>query len=112
MLYIGQKVVAKKDHEQGLLKKGKVYTIEATKLPCCEKSGNLFVMLKEVETNRNAYCPKVIGGCGTTHRPGWFSDMYFEPVVDTSFGEEITERIEREIAEPVEEMLVEKESIQ
>lgn len=92
MWYIGQRIVAVKDHPSKDFKKGDEFTALGIKADCCDPGVSILIHLPNVITK----CPK----CGHLNDDSWLYEEYFSPL--QSFGEEVTERISNEIGQEVE----------
>ena len=94
MFEVGQKVVCIKNHSQGVVIEGKIYTIFGLK-PCT--SCKLLRLDVGVSTPRDGIC-----SCGTKHDQNgihWIASQLFRPLDDefaTSVLENILEQIKEE----------------
>lgn len=72
--YIGQKVVAKEDHEKGFFTKGQEFVVREVKRPCCNWEIRIDVNVSEFA---GAICPN----CFKISRPEpFFRHSRFSPV--------------------------------
>lgn len=73
IFYVGEKVVAVKDHSGGLFKKGQIFEILDIKEGCCE-----FL----VKINNDHFFGRMQCLCGKLHRLGarYFSENCFAPI--------------------------------
>jgi len=94
MFEVGQKVVCIKNHSQGVVIEGKIYTIFGLK-PCT--SCKLLRLDVGISTSRDGIC-----SCGTKHDQNgihWIASQLFRPLDDefaTSVLENILEQIKEE----------------
>lgn len=95
MFRIGQKVVAKKTTQ--LTRKGEIFIVLDADKDCCTDYQIIMIENRYPRPEWDG-CTKC--GCGDKKEGTWAYSYLFEPL--TSFGEEIAERIEREMSEPVE----------
>jgi hypothetical protein len=99
MFEVGQKVVCIKNHSQGVVVEGKIYTVFGLK-PCT--SCELLRLDVGISTPRDGIC-----SCGTKHDQNgihWIASQLFRPLDDefaTSVLENILEQIKEEQLETV-----------
>jgi hypothetical protein len=99
MFEVGQKVVCIKNHSQGVVTEGKIYTIFGLK-PCT--SCKLLRLDVGISTPRDGIC-----SCGTQHKQNgvhWIASNLFRPLDDefaTSVLENILEQIKEEQLETI-----------
>lgn len=84
--YIGQKIVAIKDHSQGIFKKGDEFVVLDIK-KCCE---NTLIEIGLEWGNRNTIC-----FCSKNHSGNWFADWMFAPIeLSTTTFEDVIKQVE------------------
>jgi hypothetical protein len=99
MFEVGQKVVCIKNHSQGVVIEGKIYTVFGLK-PCT--SCKLLRLDVGISTPRDGIC-----SCGTRHAQNgihWIASNLFRPLDDdfaTSVLENILEQIKEEQLETI-----------
>lgn len=83
--YIGQKVVAIKDHSQGIFKKGDEFTVLGIG-ECC----NTGLVNINIECVSNLKCE-----CGKIHIGSWFDSVCFAPIeLSTTTFEDLIKQFE------------------
>lgn len=89
--YVGQDVVAIRDHSQGKFKEGEVFPIKGLKNGCCEGS-SLHIDIGVFRIGNIAQCPR----CYSILESDiiWFNSISFRPLDELTNISELTEVLE------------------
>lgn len=91
--YIGQDIVAIKDHSQGVFKEGEVFTIKGLKGSYCKCKKVLIDIgiFSDAHTIKCNYCGNITIKDNST---AWFSERCFAPLDTLADISELTEHLE------------------
>lgn len=88
--YIGQKIVAIKDHSQGIFKKGDEFTVLGI-TRCCGYDGYDLIEIYVNDGNIGTKCTK----CNFVHYGDWFCESCFAPIeLSTTTFEDVIKQVE------------------
>lgn len=104
--YIGQEIVAIRDHSRGVFKNGDEFVIEGIEQGCCGINLNIGIPADRPMW----YC----SGCNVTglNIDGvyWFDSRCFAP--KHTFGEEVSDRLEKEINQEIKKSIPHREGVE
>lgn len=98
MFYIGQEVVAIKDHSQGLFKKGDEFIIKDLQKADC-KCSHYIVDIGMTTYAEYGHCGQCNTSISIKNNTAWFNDICFAPKIDLSefTSESLIEELEQEL---------------
>ena len=93
MFYIGQDIVCIKDHKQGVVKEGQIYTITALKTGCC---GQLLISVGKSAISQLERCWVCKNVSKRNDNVFWLAESLFKPLDELSDISELLEVLNKE----------------